>query len=198
VCVGLGRDPVDDLARPKQHADVEQRVDARLRGDEVRDRDAPAAGQHDRAQDDHGCHPADRPQPERIVGRRRDHEDRAEREQPREDEQRDPCALRRRRHDEQQRAPQRRAHVPGSGDQRECHRTRTIRGVGEPAGVAIDHDAVEPVAGDQHQQAVRHLVEPRREQLERVEQEPAERQVPEQQRREQSDRDGAQLHSIRA
>ena len=52
--------------------------------------------------------------------------------------------------------------------------------VREAARVAIDHDAIEAGAGDDHREPVRELVQPRGEQLERIEHDTAKRQVPQQ------------------
>ena len=97
------------------------------------------------------------------------------------------------RDDEQQRAPYRRAHVTGGGDHAAAERADARARIGQAAGVAIDDDVIEAGAGRDHREAVRQLVQPGREQLERIEQHAAERQVPQQERREQRDRERAQL-----
>jgi hypothetical protein len=65
----------DDLQRAKQHANVEERVDACLRGDEMRDKDAGARRQHDADERDRSSDRGRDVLPEAItVGRGGDHE----------------------------------------------------------------------------------------------------------------------------
>ena len=84
--------------------------------------------------------------------------------------------------DEEERARERRPHVAGAGDHRLRGGRDARRGIGEAAGVAEDLQSVDPGAEDHHEERVRRLVQPGREDLERVERDPAVGHVPQDQR----------------
>jgi len=188
---GAGDLAADHLRGAEQHADIEDRVDARLRRDEVGGREPPGRGYDQGGGGARGPDRPDGPRPERVPVGHVDHRERGADEQRGEQQQGPARQPGIRRHDQEQGAPQRRTHVARRRDHRPADPAGLAMTVRQSAGVAIDQHVIEAGAGQDHRQAVRQLVQPGREQLERVQQHAAERQVPQEQRGQEGERQRA-------